>query len=88
MIGVGTDLDIDSFKNLIVNKKSSLVGLLIQITFLPIIGIVTRRFRKCWSRRLPSINASLGIEASRTHFSMCDRTYNVPRRDALARLLL
>ncbi len=38
MIGVGTDLDIDSFKNLLVNTKSSLVGLLIQITFLPTIG--------------------------------------------------
>ena len=44
MIGVGTDLDIDSFKNLLVNTKSSLVGFLIQITFLPIIGIVTSLF--------------------------------------------
>ena len=30
MIGVGTDLDIESFKNLITNSKSSIIGLLIQ----------------------------------------------------------
>ena len=44
MIGVGTDLDIDSFKNLFTNSKSSIVGLLIQITFLPIVGIITSLF--------------------------------------------
>ena len=44
MIGVGTDLDIDSFKNLFTNSKSSIVGLLIQITLLPIVGIITSFF--------------------------------------------
>ena len=44
MIGVGTDLDIDSFKNLLTNSKSSIVGLLIQITLLPIVGIITSFF--------------------------------------------
>ena len=44
MIGVGTDLDIDSFKNLFTNSKSSIVGLLIQITLLPIVGIITSLF--------------------------------------------
>ena len=44
MIGVGTDLDIDSFKNLLTNSKSSIVGLLIQITLLPIVGIITSLF--------------------------------------------
>lgn len=44
MIGVGTDLDIESFKNLITNSKSSIVGLLIQVTLLPIVGIVTSLF--------------------------------------------
>ena len=44
MIGVGTDLDIESFKSLITNSKSSIVGLLIQITLLPIVGIVTSLF--------------------------------------------
>ena len=44
MIGVGTDLDIDSFKNLLTNSKSSIVGLLIQVTLLPIVGIVTSLF--------------------------------------------
>ncbi len=44
MIGVGTDLDIDSFKNLFTNLKSSIVGLLIQITLLPIVGIITSLF--------------------------------------------
>ena len=33
MIGVGTDLDIESFKNLITNSKSSIIGLLIQVHF-------------------------------------------------------
>ena len=44
MIGVGTDLDIDSFKILLTNSKSSIVGLLIQITLLPIVGIITSLF--------------------------------------------
>ena len=44
MIGVGTDLDIDSFKNLFTNSKSSIMGLLIQITLLPIVGIITSFF--------------------------------------------
>ena len=44
MIGVGTDLDIESFKNLITNSKSSIIGLLIQVTLLPIVGIVTSLF--------------------------------------------
>ena len=44
MIGVGTDLDIESFKSLITNSKSSIVGLLIQVTLLPIVGIVTSLF--------------------------------------------
>ena len=44
MIGVGTDLDIESFKNLISNSKSSIVGLLIQVTLLPIVGIITSLF--------------------------------------------
>ena len=44
MIGVGTDLDIDSFKNLLTNSKSSIVGLLIQITLLPVVGIITSLF--------------------------------------------
>ena len=44
MIGVGTDLDIDSFKNLFTNSKSSIVGLLIQITLLPTVGIITSFF--------------------------------------------
>ena len=44
MIGVGTDLDIHSFKNLFTNSKSSIVGLLIQITLLPIVGIITSFF--------------------------------------------
>ena len=44
MIGVGTDLSIESFKNLITNSKSSIVGLLIQVTLLPIVGIVTSLF--------------------------------------------
>ena len=44
MIGVGTDLDIESFKSLIANSKSSIVGLLIQVTLLPIVGIVTSLF--------------------------------------------
>ena len=44
MIGVCTDLDIDSFKNLLTNSKSSIVGLLIQITLLPVVGIITSLF--------------------------------------------
>ena len=44
MIGVGTDLNIESFKNLITNSKSSIVGLLIQVTLLPIVGIATSLF--------------------------------------------
>lgn len=44
MIGVGTDLNIESFKNLITNSTSSIVGLLIQITLLPIVGIATSLF--------------------------------------------
>ena len=44
MIGVGTDLNIESFKNLITNSKSSIVGLLIQVTILPIVGIATSLF--------------------------------------------
>ena len=44
MIGVGTDLNIENFKNLITNSKSSIVGLLIQVTLLPIVGIVTSLF--------------------------------------------
>jgi len=44
MIGVGTDLNIESFKNLITNSKSSIVGLLIQATLLPIVGIATSLF--------------------------------------------
>ena len=44
MIGIGSALDIESFQNLIKNSKSSLVGFLIQVTFLPIVGIATSFF--------------------------------------------
>ena len=44
MIGVGSALDIESFKNLLTNSKSSLVGFLIQVTLLPIVGIATSFF--------------------------------------------
>ena len=44
MIGIGSALDIESFKNLLTNSKSSLVGFLIQVTLLPIVGIATSFF--------------------------------------------
>ena len=44
MIGIGSALDIVSFKNLLTNSKSSLVGFLIQVTLLPIVGIATSFF--------------------------------------------
>ena len=44
MIGIGSALDIKSFKNLLTNSKSSLVGFLIQVTLLPIVGIATSFF--------------------------------------------
>ena len=44
MIGVGTALDVSSFQNLLTNSKSSIVGLLIQVTLLPFVGILTSLF--------------------------------------------
>ena len=44
MIVIGSALDIESFKNLLTNSKSSLVGFLIQVTLLPIVGIATSFF--------------------------------------------
>ena len=44
MIGVGTALDVSSFQNLLINSKSSIVGLLIQVTLLPFVGILTSLF--------------------------------------------
>ena len=44
MIGVGTALDVSSFQNLLTNSKSSFVGLLIQVTLLPFVGILTSLF--------------------------------------------
>ncbi|MDA9607209.1 bile acid:sodium symporter [Candidatus Actinomarina] len=44
MIGIGSALNIESFQNLITNSKSSFVGFLIQVTLLPIFGIVTSLF--------------------------------------------
>jgi BASS family bile acid:Na+ symporter len=44
MIGVGTALDVTSFQNLLTNSKSSIIGLLIQVTLLPLVGIFTSLF--------------------------------------------
>ena len=44
MIDVGTALDVSSFQNLLTNSKSSIVGLLIQVTLLPFVGILTSLF--------------------------------------------
>ena len=64
MIGVGTDLDIKSFKSLITNSKSSIVGLLIQVTLLPIVGIVTSLF-------IDNQSVAIGIIAvSYTHLTL------------------